>query len=42
MGGVSDMVTGIRKVTQKINTITHTDDATLPVESKDDMTELIK
>jgi len=42
MGGIGNMVTGIRKVTCKINTITHTDDTTLLVESKDDMIELIK
>jgi hypothetical protein len=36
------MVTGIRKGTQKINTITHLDGTTVLVESKDDMIELLK
>ena len=42
MGGVGYMVTGIGKVTLKINTITYADDATVLVEKKDDMIELIK
>jgi len=41
-GGTGDMVTGIGKMTRKINTTTHTDYTTVPVESKDDMIALIK
>jgi len=36
------MVTGIWKVTWKINTLTYADDTTLLVENKDDMIALIK
>ena len=36
------MVTGIGKVTSKINTTTQADDTAVLVESKDDMIELIK
>jgi hypothetical protein len=41
-GGVGNMVTGIRKLTWIINTITHADYTTVLVESKDDMIGLIK
>ena len=36
-GGAGDMATAIGKATLKINTITHTDDTALLVESKDVM-----
>ena len=42
MEGVVDMEAGIEKLTWKINTKTHADDATVPDESNDDISELIK